>query len=270
MSWRSRGLAGLSNLWLYVLCGAVFAFLTLPIIAIVPLSLNAGSFLSFPLAGVSTRWYEALLSSPQWLDSFRNSLLIALPTTLLATPLGALAALGLMRIQSRLHVLALAALTAPLGVPVIITATGEYFLYAPSGLANSLTGLVLAHTTLAIPYVIVVVRASLEGFDVSLLRAGASLGARPRVVYLRILTPLILPGVIAGAIFAFITSFDETVAALFLAGPEQRTLPLQMFDGVREQVSPIILAAATLLVILSCALLGTVEILRRRVRKLLA
>jgi putative spermidine/putrescine transport system permease protein len=253
---------------LHVVCASVFAFLTLPILAIIPLSLNAGSFLSFPLAGISLRWYETLFTSAQWLASFRNSLAVAVPTTIVATPLGTLAALGLMRMQSRMRVVVLGGLSAPMMMPVIITATGEYFLYAPRGLANTLTGLVLAHTTLAIPYVLVVVRASLEGFDVNLLRAGASLGASPMIVALRVLAPLILPGVAAGAIFAFMTSFDETVAALFLAGPDQRTLPLQMFDGVREQVSPTILAAATLLVIISCILLGSVEFLRRRGRRL--
>jgi putative spermidine/putrescine transport system permease protein len=214
------------------------------------------------------RWYESLLTSPQWLAAFQNSCQIALMTTILATPLGTLAALGLMRVPPRARGVILGSLVVPIVMPVIITATGEYFLYAPRGLTHSLAGLVLAHTTLATPYVLIVVRASLEGFNISLLRAGASLGATPLTVLVRVLVPLILPGIIAAALFAFMTSFDEMVTALFLAGPEQRTLPLQMFDGVREQLSPAILAAATLLVILSTSVLGTVELLRRRARKL--
>jgi putative spermidine/putrescine transport system permease protein len=253
---------------LYVFCTAVFAFLTLPILTIIPLSLNPGSFLSFHFTGISTRWYQELLTSPQWLASFQNSVAVAVATTLLATPLGTLAALGLARLRSRARVVILGGLGIPMVMPVIITAAGDYFFYAPLGLANSLTGLVLAHTTLAIPYVLVVVSASLEGFDIQLLRAGASLGGSPAFVFRRVLMPLILPGVITGAVFAFMTSFDETVMALFLAGPNQRTLPLQMFDGVREQLSPAILAAATLLIILSSALLAAVELLRRRTRRL--
>ena len=263
MSLRSGPQSALGRAALYALCTAVFAFLILPILAIIPLSLNAGSFLSFPLSGFSTRWYQTLFASPQWLASFRNSLIIACATTMIATPLGTLAALGLSRMQPRARVLILTSLAVPLVMPVMITAIGEYFLYAPHGLANSFAGLVLAHTTLAIPYVLVVVQASLEGLDKSLLRAGASLGGSPSRVFVRILVPLILPGLVAGAVFAFMTSFDETVIALFLAGPDQRTLPLQMFDSVREQLSPAILAAATLLVLLSTTLLGTVEILRR-------
>jgi len=256
VSLRSGPQSALGRAALYALCTAVFAFLILPILAIIPLSLNAGSFLSFPLSGFSTRWYQTLFASPQWLASFRNSLIIACATTMIATPLGTLAALGLSRMQPRARVLILTSLAVPLVMPVMITAIGEYF-------ANSFAGLVLAHTTLAIPYVLVVVQASLEGLDKSLLRAGASLGGSPSRVFVRILVPLILPGLVAGAVFAFMTSFDETVIALFLAGPDQRTLPLQMFDSVREQLSPAILAAATLLVLLSTTLLGTVEILRR-------
>jgi len=260
----ASGMQGLARLALHVFCGLVFAFLLLPVLAIMPLSFNAGSFLSYPLAGISLRWYANLAGSAGWLAAFRNSLLVALAVTALATPLGALAALGLARLTSVFKPLIVAVLLAPMFVPVIIIAVATYFLYAPLGLTNSYLGLVLAHTTLATPFVVLVVRAALRGFDGSVLRAAASLGARPLTVIRRVLLPLIAPSVMTAAVFAFMTSFDEIVVAMFLAGTAHKTLPLQMFDGARDQISPAITAAATLLVVVSVLLLGIVEWLRRR------
>ena len=248
--------------------GLVLAFLLLPILAIVPMSFNPTSFLVFTEGGLSLRWYRMLAESPDWTRSFANSLVIAAATTAIATPLGTLAAIGLVNLKSRARPLVVALLGAPLVVPVIVVAIAFYFLFAPIGLTNSFFGLIVAHTVLAAPFVVIVVAASLHGFDGSLLRAGASLGAPPLTVLLRILLPLIAPGVAAGAVFAFMTSFDETVVTLFLAGPEQRTLPIQMFEGVREQISPAITAAATLLVVASTLLLGSAELLRRRAERL--
>lgn len=245
-------------------CALVFAFLILPTLAVIPISLNPSAFLVFPTEGLSLRWYAALFDSPAWTQALRNSLMVAIATTLIATPLGTLAAIGLARMRSRLKPLLIGLFAAPMVVPVIIVAIAFYFLFAPLGLVNSFAGLVLAHTVLAIPFVVVVVHASLQGFDFEVLRAASSLGARPHTVLLRVLAPLIAPGIAAGAVFAFMTSFDETVVALFVAGPDQRTIPLQMFEGVREQISPTITAAATLLVLLSTLLLGAAELLRRR------
>lgn len=245
-------------------CALVFAFLILPTLAVIPISLNPSAFLVFPTEGLSLRWYAALFDSPAWTHALRNSLMVAIATTLIATPLGTLAAIGLARMRSKLKPLLIGLFAAPMVVPVIIVAIAFYFLFAPMGLVNSFVGLVLAHTVLAIPFVVVVVHASLQGFDFEVLRAASSLGARPHTVLLRVLAPLIAPGIAAGAVFAFMTSFDETVVALFVAGPDQRTIPLQMFEGVREQISPTITAAATLLVLLSTLLLGAAELLRRR------
>ncbi|NIJ39496.1 putative spermidine/putrescine transport system permease protein [Sphingopyxis panaciterrae] len=249
---------------LIALCTLIFAFLVLPILAVIPLSLNPGSFLVFPQEALSLRWYRTLAESPQWTHAFGNSLKIAVATTLIATPLGTLAAIGLAYMRSRAKTLIVAIITAPLVVPVVVVAIAFYFLFAPLGLVNGPVGLIVAHSALALPFVVIVVHASLRGLDLELLRAAASLGAPPVTVLLRILAPLIAPGIAAGAVFAFMTSFDETTIALFIAGPEQRTLPIQMFEGVREQVSPAIAAAATLLVIASTLLLGTAELLRRR------
>ncbi len=249
---------------LYVVSGLVCAFLVLPILAIVPLSFNSGSFLIYPLAGWSLRWYEELIGSSGWMSAFRNSLLVAAATTALATPLGTLAALGLTRLASSLKPVLIAMLLAPMFAPVIVVAVATYFLYAKLGLAHSFFGLILGHTALATPFVVLVVHASLQGFDGSLLRAASSLGAPPVTVLRKVLLPLITPGMFAAAIFAFTTSFDEIVVAMLLAGVEEKTLPLKMFDGVREHISPAITAAATLLVVTSVILLGTVELLRRR------
>lgn len=242
----------------------VFAFLVLPILAVIPLSLNPTTFLVFPDGEFSLRWYRTLAESPQWTHAFGNSLKIAVATTLIATPLGTLAAIGLAYMRSRAKTAIVALITAPLVVPVVVVAIAFYFLFAPLGLVNGSLGLIVAHTALAVPFVVIVVHAALRGLDTELLRAAASLGAPPLTILFRVLVPLIAPGVAAGAVFAFMTSFDETTVALFIAGPEQRTLPIQMFEGVREQISPAIAAAATLLIIASTLLLGAAELLRRR------
>ena len=248
----------------YALCTLVFLFLVAPIFAVIPLSFNSGTFLTYPLDGLSLRWYEDFFTSPRWLPALRNSIVIGVATTAIATPLGTLAALGLVRAEFRFKSIVVGVLISPLIVPVIITAIGVYFVYAPLGLTSSRLGLVLAHTVLAVPFVVVVVHATLLGFDPALWRAALSLGAPPLTVFRKVVLPLIAPGVIAGAIFAFTTSFDEIVTTIFLAGPEQRTLPLQMFDGVREQISPTITAAATVLIAVSVVMLATIEALRRR------
>ncbi len=249
---------------LVVYCTLVFAFLVLPTLAVIPISLNPSSFLVFPTEGLSLRWYRLLFDSPEWLRALRNSVSVAFVTTILATALGTPAAIGLARMRSRAKPWLVGLFAAPMVVPVVVIAIAFYFLFAPMGLVNGFAGLVIAHTVLAIPFVVIVVHASLQGFDFELLRAAASLGARPTTVFFRVLAPLIGPGIAAGAVFAFMTSFDETVVALFLAGPDQRTIPLQMWEGVREQVSPAITAAASLLVVASTLLLGTAELLRRR------
>ena len=259
------------RLWHYALwgfCLLVLGYLILPILIIVPLSLSSATFLTFPLPGLSLRWYQELFTSAPWQLSLRNSLIVASAVTVLASTLGTLAALGLTRARLPGHGLLMALIVSPMIVPLVIVAVGVYFAYAPFGLTGSLLGLTLAHTALAVPFVVITVSATLQGFDPNQARAGASLGASPRIVFLRIILPLILPGVISGALFAFVTSFDEVVIALFLTGPAERTLPRQMFNGIRENISPVIAAAATLLILLSVLLLATLELLRRRNERL--
>lgn len=245
------------------LAGAlVLAFLMLPIVAIVPLSFNGGSILAYPLEGVSLRWYELVLTSERWWSAAGNSVIVASATVALATPLGTLAALGLARAQFPGKTALTALLISPMIVPVIILAVAVYMAFAPLGLANSLTGLVLAHTALAVPFVLVTVTASLKHLDPTLLRAGASLGAAPLVVLRRVTLPLISPGIVSGAIFAFAASFDEVVIALMITGPAQRTLPRELLSGTRENLDPSILAVATILIVLSVGLLAIASLAR--------
>jgi putative spermidine/putrescine transport system permease protein len=259
-----RALRGL----LLALSALVLAFLLLPVLAVIPLSFNEGSFLTYPMTGFSLRWYEDFVNSPRWLPALRNSLAIGSVATVIATVLGTAAALGLDRIGGLPRQVLSALFLLPVVVPVVVIGSSLYALFASIGLTGTYAGLVVAHALLGAPFVVITVAATLTGFDRGLLRAALSLGATPWQAFGRVTLPLILPGAVSGAIFAFATSFDEIVVTLFLAGPQHRTLPLQMFDGVREQISPTITAAATLLFLVSIALVGTVELLRRRSERL--
>jgi putative spermidine/putrescine transport system permease protein len=251
--------------------GLVLLFLVAPILAIMPLSFNSESFFSYPMPGYSLKWYvgeEGFFTNERWTNAVKLSFVLAFSTTILATCLGTLAALGLSRANIPGRATIMAILISPMIVPVIISAIGLFFFYAAIGLNGTLVGIILAHTALATPFVVITVTATLMSFDRSLMRAGASLGAKPHTVFFKVVMPLILPGVISGALFAFVTSFDEVIVILFIGGPEQRTLPRQMFSGIREQISPTITAAASVLIVFSTLLLITVELLRRRGERL--
>ncbi len=266
------------KVWYYtfrVICFAIFFFLLAPIIVMIPLSFNAQPFFSFTREmltlnpdGYSLRWYRDFLGSDSWMRSIRNSFSIGIAATVLATTLGTVAALGLSRSEMPFKGAIMAILISPMIVPLIISAAGMFFFFSQIGISGTYLGVVLAHAALGTPFVIITVTATLVGFDQSLIRAAASLGASPTRTFFKITMPLILPGVISGALFAFITSFDEIVIVLFVAGPEQRTIPREMWSGIREDISPTILAVATLMVILSVLLLITIELLRRRSERL--
>ena len=251
-----------------LLCYGVLLFLILPILIIVPISFSSGNMLAFPLPGFSLRWYETIAGSPAWLDAAQNSLIIGISSTILSMCLGTLAAIGLSRARFRFKALVVGLMVSPILIPIVITAVGMYFFFVKIGLVGTYPGLILAHTALSVPFVVVTVMATLDGFDNNLVRAAAGLGAPPLTAFRRVMLPIILPGVASGGLFAFATSFDEIVVTFFLAAPEQRTLPRQIFSGVREYVSPGIAAAATMLIIVSALLLTTVELLRRRSERL--
>ncbi len=291
----------LERAWHYiylVICALIFLFLIAPILVVIPLSFNAEPYFTFTekmlkldSEGYSTRWYDLLLTfgmqepdavrdsswwsdvwhNAQWVQATKNSVIIGFFSTILATTLGTIAALGLSRPEMPARRTIMAILISPMIVPIIITATGLFFFYSWIGIQNwgiPYLGVVLAHATLGIPFVIITVTATLVGFDHSLTRAAANMGADPMRTFFKVQMPLILPGVISGALFAFVTSFDEVVVVLFVGGLDEQTIPRQMWNGIREQISPAILSVATILVIISIALLATVELLRRRSERL--
>ena len=265
-------------LWYYafrVICGAIFVFLITPIIVVMPLSFNAEDFftftpemLRFDPEGYSLKHYRDFLTNDDWQQALWNSVRIAPAATILSVGFGTLAAIGLSQPHVPFRRAIMAILISPMIVPLIISAAGMYFFYSRIGLQGTYMGVVLAHAVLGIPFVIITVTATLVGFDRSLTRAAANMGADPVTTFFRVQMPLIMPGVISGALFAFITSFDEVVVVLFVGSAGQKTLPWQMFIGLREQISPTILAVATILVVISIGLLTVVEMLRRRSERL--
>jgi len=262
------------NTFLFI-CGAILFFLIAPIVTILPLSFNAEDFFTFTPAmlaldpeGYSLKHYRDFFNNPDWQQALRNSVQIAPAATFLSVTLGTLAAIGLSQRHVPFRRAIMAILISPMIVPLIISAAGMYFFYSRIGLQGTYFGVVLAHAALGIPFVIITVTATLVGFDNSLTRASANMGAGPVRTFFKVQMPLILPGVISGGLFAFITSFDEVVVVLFVGSAGQKTLPWQMFTGLREQISPTILAVATILVAISIALLTTVEMLRRRSERL--
>ena len=309
----------LERIWHYTylaICVAVFIFLIAPIVIIIPLSFNVEPYfsftpkmLAFDPSGYSLRWYDLLLTQglnapddavrdgswwaqvwreATWVRAAKSSVWIGFWSTILATVLGTIAALGLSRPEMPYRRLIMAILISPMIVPIIIIATGLFFAYSAACvpkdnaigavlapvlshkgcLANSYLGVILAHAMLGIPFVIITVTATLIGFDRTLIRAAASLGASPTRTFFKVIMPLIMPGIISGALFAFVTSFDEVVAVLFIASADQQTIPRQMWNGIREAISPAILSIATILVFISIGLLTVVELLRRRSERL--
>ena len=264
----------LRKFWHYglrTIVGLVLFFLIFPILVTVPLSFNIEPFFTFTEGmlkldpeAYSTKWYVEFFTDHKWNIALKNSFYFAIMSTILATILGTVAAIGLASDRMPYKSLITAILISPMIVPLVIIAAGMYFFYSVIGIAGTDFGIIVAHAMLGTPFVVITVTATLAGFDKSLLRASSSLGANPITTFLQVTFPLIRPGVISGALFAFVTSFDEVVLIIFLADPDQRTIPRQMFSGLREQINPTILAAASLLILISILLLFTIELLRRR------
>lgn len=265
-------------LWYYgfrLICAAVFIFLIFPIIAIIPLSFNAQPLFTFTWEMITLRpeafslmHYQDFFTNPNWQLALQNSFKIAPMATLLSVSLGTLAAIGLSNPKMPYRKAITAVLISPMIVPLIISALGMYFFYARMNMTGSYWGVVLAHAALGTPFVIITITATLAGFDQSLVRAASNLGAGPIRTFWSVQMPLILPGIISGGLFAFITSFDEVVIIKFIGSAKQFTLPVQMFIGLREQISLTILAVASLMTLFSVVLLVTLELLRRRSEKL--
>ena len=268
------------RIWHYTylfFCGLVFFFLIAPLFVILPLSFNAEQYIHFSAKmlaldpeGFSLRWYEDMIYGTKnpWGLATKNSLIIAFFATIGSTLLGTVAALGLSSRHMPYKAAFMALLISPMIVPLIISGTAIFFFMAKVGLAATHTGIILSHIILGTPFVVITVTATLSGFDHSVTRAAASLGSNPVNTFMKVTLPLITPGVISGALFAFVTSFDEVIVVLFLAGLENTTIPIQMWVGLREQLSPTILAVATCLIIMSTLILVSAELLRRRSERL--
>ena len=268
------------RIWHYTyltFCGLVFFFLIAPLFVILPLSFNAEQYIHFSAKmlaldpeGFSLRWYEDMIYGTKnpWGLATKNSLIIAFFATIGSTVLGTVAALGLSSRHMPYKAAFMALLISPMIVPLIISGTAIFFFMAKVGLAATHTGIILSHIILGTPFVVITVTATLTGFDHSVTRAAASLGSNPVNTFMKITLPLIMPGVISGALFAFVTSFDEVVVVLFLAGLENTTIPIQMWVGLREQLSPTIMAVATCLIVMSTLILVSAELLRRRSERL--
>ena len=271
-----------------LICCLVFFFLIAPLIAIIPISFSKSPFMVFTEGMMSwppdpeawsLRWYRYMVGictdenlttpcSNKWMIGTVNSFFVGFVSTFFATALGTLAALGLSRPHMPYKALIMSILISPMIVPLIITAAGMFFFYAKINLVYTFTGIILAHIALSTPFVVITVTATLVGFDTNMIKASQSLGARQTKTFFKVIMPLILPGVISGALFAFITSFDEVVIVMFMASLDQLTIPKQMWAGIRQEISPVILCMATCLVALSIFLLTTVELLRRRSEKM--
>ena len=242
----------------------VLLYLLLPILAIMPLSFSASSFLAYPMPGWSLQWYHNLFTSDEWARAAKNSFIVAPAATVIATTLGTLTAVGLARANFPGKGLLMSVLIAPMVVPIVVVGVACYLFFARIGLSDTYAGLIIVHAALGAPFVVTTVLATLQNFNHNLVRASLSLGAGPLQTFFRVTLPVIAPGVISGALFAFATSFDEVVVTLFIAGPDQVTLPRQMFTGIRENINPTIAAVATLLIMFTTALMGALEWMRGR------
>jgi len=259
---RMRGTA------MYLYAALLLAIMLVPLLIIVPMSLTSGSALTFPTPAYSLRWYQELADDPRWLSSLTNSVVIAVAATLFSCLLGIPAAIGLAWGSFPGKRIVYAVVAAPLVVPVVIVGVAAFSFFATFGMAGSKWAIILTHTAMAVPVVLTTVVASLAGFDRTLVRAAASLGAGTTRTFFKIILPLIAPGVVSGAIIAFIISFDEVVVASFLSSGEERTLPRMLFSGVRESLSPAIAAVAVLLVAFSAVLLALIGLLQARSARL--
>lgn len=242
----------------------VFLFLLVPIAAVLPLSFSSGSFLAYPLPGLSLRWYEELLTNYKWVLALKNSMIVGFGAAALSTALGLSAAIALKGMGARSRRIVNGILIAPLVMPVIIMAVALYLFFSDLSLVGTIPGMILAHTVIGTPYVVISAGAALQNFDMTLIRAAKSLGASPWMAYRRVLVPIIKPAIIAGALFAFVASFDEVVIVLFLAGPGQVTLPVRLFEGIRDELTPVVIAAAVIMISISVGLMAVIEIIRRR------
>lgn len=248
--------------------GFMIMFLVAPVLAILPLGFNGGSFLTYPMDGTSFRWYKEISTSTSWLNAMKNSFLIAIASTCLATLLGTLASLGLASKNIAFAGLVKTVFLLPMVVPAVIMGVGMQIVFSKIGLSSSFLGVVIAHTLVCIPFVLINVLASFNNLNPNLMKAASSLGANNFRVFFKVILPLILPGIIAGAVFSFAISLDEVVITMFIAGPQQWTLALQIFSSLRENISPAVIAAASILIVSMLVLILSSVLFKRLKQKI--
>jgi putative spermidine/putrescine transport system permease protein len=237
-------------------------FLVLPVVVVIPVSFTPQRYLSLPVDGWSLRHYEALLAEPAWRRSIVDSMIVASCATAIAVTLGTLAAVGCWRISSRLSETIRFLMLAPIIVPSIVHALGFYQAWVQLGLIDSYPGMIVAHAMKGVPYVVISVSAVLSNFDLRLEQAARNLGATVTQALWRVVVPVIRPGILAGAVFAFITSWDELVVTMFISARHVYTLPRKIWDGIQDNISPSVAAMATVLILVTLA--GIVLHLRLR------
>ncbi len=251
------------RLWLYIVAGLVMIFLVAPTVIVVPMSFSDSQYLEFPPRVWSTRWYDHYLASSEWMSATATSLKVAVLTMLVATPLGVMAAYGLHVASFRYAQLLFVTLITPMMVPVVLIGIGVFYVYARLQLVNTITGIVLAHTILALPLVLIVTGAGLKSYDMNQERVARSLGATRFYAFMTITLPQIRFSVITGALLAFITSFDEVIIAMFVSGGDNSTLTRSMFNALRDQIDPTIASISTIMVLISTTLLVASQLFGR-------
>ena len=264
---RARAPVSLGSIVLWLVVALVLFYLVFPVFVVAPVSFSSAKYLQFPPPGWSLQWYQNYLERPGWVPATFLSIRVAIATAVLATTLGTAASLALVRGRFPGRNAVNSFIVSPLVVPGIIVAIGVYFVYAQARLVGNPIGLMLAHTALALPFVVTNVSATLQGFDERLEFAAMNLGANRWQTFRRVTLPIIRPGVFAGALFAFITSFDELIVALFISGSGAVTLPRKMWDSLRQEIDPTIAAVSTVLIALSIVILLSAELLRQRAER---
>jgi putative spermidine/putrescine transport system permease protein len=242
---------------------AVLAFLGLPIIVVIIMSLNAGGFMRFPPEALSFRWFQAFFGNVNWMNSLMVSLQLALLTTIAGLGLGALAAYAFARTTGRLPTLAMFLVISPMVMPPIIVAIGLYGLYVPAGLRATELGIVIAHLVGALPFIVTIMTAGFARFDDNLRRASLILGAGPVRTFRRVVLPLMLPSFVSAAAFCFIHSFDELVISQIIAGVRLQTLPMRIFNNLQNEIDPTVAAVGVVVIGVTLLALGLIELAKR-------
>jgi mannopine transport system permease protein len=256
---RTAAIAGAA-----LIVAAILFFLILPTLLIIPMSLSQTDYIQFPPKGLTLRWYQAYFGDPDWMAATWFSIKIAIATTISATIIGTMASLAIVRgdlpFKNTLQVLAL----SPMIVPHIVFGVALYLVFSPLQLTGSFVGFLVAHTVLAIPYVVVTVTASLQRLDPMLELAGLSCGASRLQTFFRIVLPNIAPGIASASVFAFLASFDEATVAFFISDTGGKSIGRKMFEDIDFNLTPVIAAASTVLVAMSLVLMGMIQLLTAR------